>query len=136
MQEQLGVLQAEFTQLKDTSVSKVSLHDSLQAALIAQSQHLDKVMQTAIQEALGTRVQAEPAQVAEGPSAPTPSPRSRTDKDPQLPNYDGNSDATGFFEQCAEFFRDRNTSTLAQLNYGILALRGSARVFIREFVNS
>ena len=56
MQEQLGVLQAEFTQLKDTSVSKVSLHDTLQAALIVQSQHLGTVMQTAVQEALGTRV--------------------------------------------------------------------------------
>ena len=85
-------------------------------------------MQTAVQEALGTRVQAEPAQAAEGPSAPPPppSPRSRTDKEPQLPNYDGNSDATEFFEQCAEIFRARNTSPLAQLNYGILALRGSA----------
>ena len=27
MQEQLGMLQAEFIQLKDTSVSKASLHD-------------------------------------------------------------------------------------------------------------
>ena len=134
MQDQLGMLQAEFIQLKDTSVSKASLHDTLQSALIAQSQHLGTVMQTAVQEALGTRVQAEPAQAAEGPSAPPPpsSPRSRTDKDPQLPNYDGNSDATEFFEQCAEIFRARNTSPLAQLNYGILALRGSARVFIRE----
>ena len=91
---------------------------------IAQSQHPGTVMQTAVQEGLGTRVQAEPAQAEEGPSAPPPpsSPRSRTDKDPQLPNYDGNSDATEFFKQCAEFFRARNTSTLAQLNYGILAL--------------
>ena len=91
-------------------------------------------MQTAVQEALGTRVPAEPAQAAEGPSAPPPSssPLSRTDKDPQLPNYDGNSDASEFFKQCAEIFRARNTSTLAQLNYGNLALRGSARVFIRE----
>ena len=64
MQEQLGMLQAEFIQLKDTSVSKVSLHDTLQSALIAQSQHLSTVTQTAVQEA---RVQAEPAQVAEGP---------------------------------------------------------------------
>ena len=114
MKEQLGMLQAEFIQLKDTSVSKASLHDTLQSALIAQSQHLGAVMHTAVQEALGTRVQA-----AEGPSAPPPpsSPRSRTDKDPQLPNYDGNSDATEFFEQCAEIFRARNTSPLAQLNY-------------------
>ena len=77
MREQLGVLQAEFIQLKDTSVSKVSLHDTLQAALIAQSQHLGTVMQTAVQEALGTRVQAEPAQAAEGPSAPPPPPSPR-----------------------------------------------------------
>ena len=49
MQEQLGMLQAEFIQLKDTSVSKVSLHDTLQSALIAQSQHLGTVMQTAVQ---------------------------------------------------------------------------------------
>ena len=56
MQEQLGMLQAEFIQLKDTSVSKVSLHDTLQSALIAQSQHLSTVKQTAVQEALGTRV--------------------------------------------------------------------------------
>ena len=103
MQEQLGMLQAEFIQLKDISVSKASLHDTLQLALIAQSQHLSTVTQTAVQEA---RVQAERAQVAEGLSAPPPppSPRSRTDKDPQLPNYDGNSDATEFFEQCAENF--------------------------------
>jgi len=40
MQDQLGMLQAEFIQLKDTSVSKASLHDTLQSALIAQSQHL------------------------------------------------------------------------------------------------
>ena len=30
MQEQLGMFQVEFIQLKDTSVSKVSLHDTLQ----------------------------------------------------------------------------------------------------------
>ena len=133
MQEQLGMLQAEFIQLKDISVSKASLHDTLQLALIAQSRHLNSVMQTAVQEALGTRVSAVSAHVAEGLSAPPPpsSPRSR-DKDPQLPNYDGNSDATEFFEQCAEIFRARNTSSLAQLNYGILALRESARIFIRE----
>ena len=84
MQEQLGMIQAEFIQLKDTSVSKASLHDTLQSALIAQSQHLGTVMQTAVQKALGTRVQAEPAQAAEGPSAPPRpfSPNSRTDKDP------------------------------------------------------
>ena len=29
-------------------------------------------------------------------------------------------------------FRARNTSSLAQLNYGILALRGSARIFIHK----
>ena len=113
------MLHAEFIQLKDTSVSKDSLHDTLQSALIAQSQHLGTIMQTAVQEALGTRLQAEPAQAEEGPSATPPpsSPRSRTDKDPQLPNYDGNSDATKFFEHCVEIFRVRNTSTLAQLNY-------------------
>ena len=106
MQEQLGMLQAEFLQLKDTSVSKASLHDTLQSALIAQSQHLGTVMRAAVQEALGARVHEEPPKVAEGPSAPPPppSPRSRTDKDPQLPNYDGNCDATEFFEQCAEIF--------------------------------
>ena len=83
MQEQLGMLQDEFIQfiqfiqLKDTSVSKASLHDTMQSALIAQSQHLGTVMQTAVQEAVGTRVQAEPAQAAEGPSAqhPPSSPR-------------------------------------------------------------
>ena len=119
MQEQLGMLQAEFIQLKDTSVSKASLHDTLQSALVAQSEHLGTVMQTAVQEALGTCVQAEPAQAAEGPSAqpPHPSPHSSADKDPQLPNYDGNSDATEFFEQRAEIFLARNTSPLAQLNY-------------------
>ena len=36
MQEQLGMRQAEFIQLKDISVSKASLHDTLQLALIAQ----------------------------------------------------------------------------------------------------
>ena len=134
MQDQLGMLQAEFIQLKDTSVSKASLHDTLQSALIAQPQHVGTVMQTAVQEALETRAEAEPAQGAEGPSAPPPpsSPSPRTNKDPQLHNYDGNSDATEFFEQCAEFFRARKTSPSAQLNCGILALRGSARVFIRE----
>ena len=70
MQEQLGVLQAEFTQLKDSSVSKASLHDTLQSAIITQSQHPGTAMHTAVLEALGTRVQAEPAQAAEGPSAP------------------------------------------------------------------
>ena len=112
MQDQMGMFQAEFIQLKDTSVSKTSLHDTLQSALIAQSQHLGTVMHTSVQEALGAHVQAEPAQAAEGPLVPPPpsSPRSRTDKDPQLPTYDGNSDATEFFEQC---------SPLAQLNYGI-----------------
>ena len=50
MQDQLGMLQAEFIQLKDTSVSKAYLHDTLQSALIAQSQHLGTVMQTAVQE--------------------------------------------------------------------------------------
>ena len=133
MQEQLGILQAEFIQLKDISASKASLHDTLQLALIAKSRHLNSAMQTAVQEALGTRVSAVSAHVAEGLSAPPPpsSPRSR-EKDPQLPNYDGNSDATEFFEQCAEIFRARNTSSLAQLNYGILALRGSARIFIHK----
>ena len=56
MQEQLGMLQAEFIQLKDTSVSKASLHDTLQSALIAQSQHPGTVMHTTVQEALGARV--------------------------------------------------------------------------------
>ena len=56
-------------------------------------------MQTAVQEAFGTCVHVEPAQAAEGPSAPPQpySPRSSTDKNPQLPNYDWNSDATEFF---------------------------------------
>ena len=136
MQEQLGMLQAEFLQLKDTSVSKASLHDTLQSALIAQSQHLGTVMQTAVQEALGTLGPAEPAQAAECPSAqPLPSsPRSRTDKDPQLPNYDGNSDATEFFEQCAEIFRALNTSPLTQLNYGILALRPTMFGELKELI--
>ena len=48
MQEQLGMLQAEFIQLYDTSVFKASLHDILQSALIAQSQHLGTVMHTAV----------------------------------------------------------------------------------------
>ena len=56
MQEQLDILQAEFIQLKDNSVSKASLHDTLQLALIAQSRHLNSVMQTSVQEALGTHV--------------------------------------------------------------------------------
>ena len=105
MQEQLGTLQTKFIQLKDASVSKTSLHDTLQSARIAQSQHLGTVMQTAIQEALGMRVQADPAHGAEGPSAPPPSPspegpspRSRTNEDPQLHDYDGNSVANKFFE--------------------------------------
>ena len=124
MQEQLGMLQAEFLQLKDISVSKASLHDTLQLALIAQSRHLKSVMQTVVQEALGTRVSAASAHVAEGLSAPPQpsSPRSR-DEDPQLRNYDGNSDATEFFEQCAKNFRARNPSCLGPLNCGILALR-------------
>ena len=67
MQEQLGIIQAEFIQLKDVSVSKASLHDTLQLALIAQSRHLGSVMQTAVQEALGTRASAAPAHVEEGP---------------------------------------------------------------------
>ena len=86
MQEQLGMLQAEFFQLKDTSVSKASLHDTLQSALIAQSQHLGTVMQTAVQEALGTRVQAEPAQAAEGPSAPPRLPRPVHERT-KIPSY-------------------------------------------------
>ena len=52
MQEQLGMFQAEFIQLKDISVSTASLHDTLQLALIAKSWHLNSVMQTAVQEAL------------------------------------------------------------------------------------
>ena len=117
MQKQLGMLQAEFIQSKDVSVSKATLHDTLQLALIAQSRHLNSVMKTAVQEALGTRASVAPAHVAEGLSAPPrpSSPRSR-DKDPQLPNYDGNSDATEFFEQCAEYFRARYTASLAQFN--------------------
>ena len=84
MQEQLGMLQAEFIQLKDISVSKASLHDTLQSALIAQSQHLGTVMQAAVQEALGTGVSAVSAHVAEGLSAtPQPSSPSSRDKDPQ-----------------------------------------------------
>ena len=66
MQEQLGMLQAEFIQLKDISASKASLHDTLQLALIARFRHLNSVMQTAVQEALGTRVSAVSAHVAEG----------------------------------------------------------------------
>ena len=58
MQDQFGMLQAEFIQLKDTSVSKASLRDTLQSALIAQSKHLGTVTQTAVHEALETRVQA------------------------------------------------------------------------------
>ena len=74
---------------------KPLLHDTLQLAPIAQSLHLGSVMQTEVQEALGTRASAAPANVAEGHSAPPQpsSPRFR-DKDPQLSNYDGNSDAT------------------------------------------
>ena len=72
MQEQLGMLQAEFIQLKDTSISKASLHDTLQSALIAQSQHLGTVMQTAVQEALETRVQAEPAPSGRRPIGAAP----------------------------------------------------------------
>ena len=58
------------------------------------------------------RVSTASAHVAEDISATPPpsSPRSR-DKDPQFPNYDGNSDATEFFEQPAESFRARNTSS-------------------------
>ena len=67
--EQLGMLQAEFIQLKDISVSKASLYDTLRLALIAQSRHLGSVMQTADQEALGKRASAAPAHVAEGHSA-------------------------------------------------------------------
>ena len=63
------MLQAEFIQLKDISVSKASSHDTLQLALIDQSRHLNSVMQTAVQEALGTRVPAVSAHVAEGHSA-------------------------------------------------------------------
>ena len=100
------MLQAEFIQLKGISVSKASLHDILQLKLITQSQHSGSSMRTAVKEALGMRVLAASAHVAEGLSAPPSpsSPRSR-DKDPQLPNYDGNSDATEFFQQCAEIFR-------------------------------
>ena len=110
MQEQLGMLHAEFIQLKDISVSKASLHDTLQLALIAKYRHLGSVMHTAVQQALGTRASAAPAHVAEGHSVPPQphSPRS-SDKDPQLPNYDWNSDATEFFEQCAEIGQARNT---------------------------
>ena len=86
MQDQLGMLQAEFVQLKDTSVSKASLHDTLQSALIAQSQHLGTVMQTAAREALGTRVQAEPAQAAEGPSARPRLPRPVHERT-KIPSY-------------------------------------------------
>ena len=54
-------------------------------------------MQTAVQEALGTRVSAAFSHVAEGLLPPTPpSSHSSLDRDPQLPNYDGNSDATEF----------------------------------------
>ena len=92
----------------------------------SQSWHLGSVMQTAVQEALGTRVSAASAHVAEGLLAPPlTSSSSPRDKDPQLPNYGGDSDATEFFEQCAGIFRARNTSSLPRLNYGILALRGS-----------
>ena len=69
MQEQLGMLQAEFVQLKYIAVSKTSWHETLQLALIAQSRHLNSVMQTAVQEALGTRASATSAHVAEGHSA-------------------------------------------------------------------
>ena len=64
MREQLGMFQAEVIQLKDCSVSKASLHDTLQSALIAQSQYLGTVMQTAVHEAFGTRVSAASAHVA------------------------------------------------------------------------
>ena len=134
MQEQIGLLQHEFVQLKETAVSRPALHDTLQEALLAQSQHLASVMQTAIHSAIGVR-ETPTAAVQEASASPPPpaSPRTKScDKDPQLPNYDGNGDATEFFEQCAEIFRARNTSPLAQLNYGILALRGTARTFIRE----
>ena len=101
------MLQAEFIQLKDISVSKASLHDTLQLALIAQSRYLNSVMQTAVQEALETRVSAVSAHMAEGLSAPpTLSSPSSRNKDPHLPNYDVNRDATEFFEQCAEIFSD------------------------------
>ena len=63
MQEQLGMFQAEFIQLKDISVSTASLHDTLQLALIAQYRHLGSVMHTAVQQALGTRASAAPAHV-------------------------------------------------------------------------
>ena len=86
MQEQLGMLQAEFIQLKDTSVSKAYLHDTMQMWLIAKSQHLGTVMQTAVQEGLGTRVQAEPAQAAEGPSAPPRLPRPVHERT-KIPSY-------------------------------------------------
>ena len=68
MQEQFGMFQAEFIQLKAISVSKASL----QLALIAQSRHLNSVLQTAVQKALGTRASAALAHVAEVHSAPPP----------------------------------------------------------------
>ena len=49
MQEQIGMLQAEFIQLKDIFVSKASLHDTLQFELIAQFLYLGSVMRTAVQ---------------------------------------------------------------------------------------
>ena len=82
MQEQLGMLYAEFIQF--ISISKVFLYDTLQLELIAQSWNLGRVMQTAVKEALGTRVSAASAHVAYSAKPPPSTPRSR-DKDPQLP---------------------------------------------------
>ena len=63
---------------------------------------------------------------------PVPVEYARPEKDPMLPNFDGTSDAAEFFEQCQEIFRAKHTPPPAQLNFGILALRGTARTFIRE----
>ena len=147
----VGQLQSEVREQRRASVTQESLETILAA------QRAD--MQNAVVDMLGQWARRYEETHTPTPAVPNPSASSsngpipeehppipvpvpvpapvmrefaRPDKDPQLPGFDGTTDALEFFEQCQEIFRAKHTPPEAQLNYGILALKGTARTFIRE----
>ena len=65
------------------------------------------------------------------PAFPQPSPQ-KPDKDPGLPTYDGNGDASEFFTTVEEIFEAKMVSAQGQLAFTKLALKGTARQLVRE----
>jgi len=56
----------------------------------------------------------------------------RTEKDPNLPQYDGNTDIREHFSLLEDIFLAKNVSETGKLNYTVLTFRGQVRAFVKE----